>query len=307
MKLINIKWVLFFCFLMFSCRGTTMKTPPIHIIQNMDDVGRLDPQSQNLASYLIEDSIVFISPHKMSMMDPVEGTIPRNNDDFLANDKFMRVKHELETGTYSNGDYLKKIPKEFKVNQEFLDRGKERYAIYCSVCHGSTGDGKGIVTNETFSWHKNLMPANYHDPNDVDIENWNKDGYLYSVISNGVGNMNSYAHQISVEDRWKIVAYVRSLEYAYKKRYADKRNKDDLINILKRFDTIEQQLLSDEFKELVILDKSDPKNIIQDFFGKNIMIEVQKIIKTDSPIPDGIWGEGSKRKWGKWKKDQLSK
>ena len=61
-----------------------MKNPPIHIIQNMDDVGRLDPQSQNLASYLIEDSIVFISPHKMSMMKPVEGTVPRSNDNFIA-------------------------------------------------------------------------------------------------------------------------------------------------------------------------------------------------------------------------------
>ena len=307
MKIVNIKWIALFCFLMFSCRGTTMKDPPIHIIQNMDDVGRLDPQSQNFASYLIEDSVVFISPHKMSMMKPVEGTVPRGNDDFIADDEFIRTKHEIESGTYISGKYLRKIPKEFKVDQSFLDRGKERYDIYCSVCHGATGDGKGAVTNEIFSWHRNLMPANYHDPSDVNMENWNKDGYLYSVVANGVGNMNGYASQISVEDRWKIVAYVRSLEYAYKKRYAVKRDKVDLIKALKNFNTIEQQLLSDEFEELVGLDKSDPKNIIQTFFGKKTMVEVQRIIKTDSPVPDGIWGEGSKRKWAKWKKDQLSR
>ena len=296
MILFRMKWVLVFYFFIFGCRGTSMKTTPIHIIQNMDDVGRLEPQSQNFASYLIEDSIVFINNHKMSMLAPVEGTVSRNNDDFVADDNFIRIKNEIETGISRKGIYLEKIPKKFNINQEFLDRGEERFNIYCSVCHGSTGDGKGIVTNDIFSWHKNLMPANYHNPDDVDMDNWNKDGYIYSVITNGVGNMNGYAHQISVDDRWKIVSYVRSLNYAYREK---------IISDLKGFNSIKEQLLSNQFEELVSIDKYDSENLVQEFFKKDLIVEVQKIIKVDSPIPDGIWGEGSKRKWVKWKKDQL--
>ena len=80
-----------------------MKNPPIHIIQNMDDVGRLDPQSQNLASYLIEDSIVFISPHKMSMMKPVEGTVSRSNDNFIADHLGININDTLELDLIHNG------------------------------------------------------------------------------------------------------------------------------------------------------------------------------------------------------------
>tara|TARA_A100001011_G_scaffold399620_1_gene509164 strand:- start:8533 stop:9426 length:894 start_codon:yes stop_codon:yes gene_type:complete len=285
-------------FVLVSCRGTTSKKPPIHLFQNMDDVGRLDPQSPNLANYYVGDSLVYINPNKMSMIVPVEGTVSRENDDKNVSSKYLADKSLIETGKYANGDYIEKIPSKYNVNKEFIERGKQRYGIYCSVCHGAVGDGKGIVTNNRYSWHRNMLPANYHNPDDVNMDDWDKDGYIYSVIAYGVGNMNGYEHQISVDDRWKIVAYMRYLLQAYR---------DKMMIDLKLMPTIEAQLLSDEFELLVIMDKYDVKNLVQDFFSKTNMVKVQKIIGVDSNIPDGLWGEGSKRKWLKWKNERTNK
>jgi mono/diheme cytochrome c family protein len=88
---------------------------------------------------------------------------------------------------------------------ELIRRGRERYGIYCAVCHGSSGDGQGITG-------KYGVPAiaNFHLGN-FQTETY-PDGRLYDVITNGKGQMSGYGYNIPVRDRWAIVAYIRALQ-----------------------------------------------------------------------------------------------
>ena len=304
-----------------SCRGTTSKEPPIHLLQNMDDVGRLDPQSSNAASYIVDEEpfedlnenghwdfsepfddlnenghwdpsyIKYISKNKMSMLKPVENTVPR--DDRKSNISDIDVVRMIKetTGKYK-GEYVTKIPSKYTQDSDFINRGEERYNIYCSVCHGRSGDGEGAVMSNEFSWDKNVKPANLQDLRDKDDSC--KDGYLFDVISNGKARMKGYSDQISVEDRWKIVAYVRALSAANGVRISccDSSNYNDLYKSLKNIPTLNEKLLSDEFECLIELGK------VQKVFG-NQMKEIQQIINCDAY--DGQWGPGTMGKWAEWK------
>ena len=90
-----------------------------------------------------------------------------------------------------------------KLTPELLARGRERFEIFCSPCHGRTGRGDGMVVRRGFK-----APPSYH----VERLRTMPIGYFYDVISNGFGAMPDYAGQIRVEDRWAIIAYVRALQ-----------------------------------------------------------------------------------------------
>ena len=89
---------------------------------------------------------------------------------------------------------------------DLLLRGRERYGIYCTVCHDDAGYGKGMVTKRS----PDLIPVSYH----TDALRGQTDGYLFDVITNGSQStlMGPYSHQVGVRDRWAIVAYVRALQ-----------------------------------------------------------------------------------------------
>lgn len=89
------------------------------------------------------------------------------------------------------------------VTKELVDRGQERYNIYCIVCHGPVGNGDGMIVRRGFS-----PPPTYHDDR---LRNAPV-GHFFDVITNGWGKMNSYAAQVPVKDRWAIVAYIRALQ-----------------------------------------------------------------------------------------------
>jgi len=90
-----------------------------------------------------------------------------------------------------------------QVNMETLERGQERYAIFCSPCHGLQGDGNGMVAMRGMK-----HPPSFHDERLRHEPN----GYFYDVITNGFGAMYPYAAQIPPRDRWTIVAYLRALQ-----------------------------------------------------------------------------------------------
>lgn len=116
----------------------------------------------------------------------------------------------LNTGN-ANGAFVTTFP--LPVNAELLDRGRERFGIYCSPCHGMTGDGRGMIARQGFK-----APA---DLNSDRVRNA-PPGYLFQVISNGYGAMDDYSYQIkNVRDRWAIVAYIRALELSRSTRVAD--------------------------------------------------------------------------------------
>lgn len=89
------------------------------------------------------------------------------------------------------------------VTKELVDRGEDRFRIYCIVCHGPVGNGDGMIVRRGFP-----KPPTYHDDR---LRNAPV-GHFFDVATNGFGRMNGYASQISVNDRWAIVAYIRALQ-----------------------------------------------------------------------------------------------
>jgi mono/diheme cytochrome c family protein len=93
-----------------------------------------------------------------------------------------------------------------------LERGRERFQIYCIVCHGATGEGDGMVVRRGFR-----RPPSYYE--DRLQEGVTPAAHFFDVITNGWGAMPSYAEQIPAEDRWKIIAYIRALQLSRKLKW----------------------------------------------------------------------------------------
>jgi mono/diheme cytochrome c family protein len=121
----------------------------------------------------------------------IEGTLAR--DTLQTDESFFTGKNGQTAVT--------ELP--FPVDAAVLDRGQERFNIYCTPCHGRLGDGQGMVVQRGLR-----QAASYHQ----DRLRQEKVGYFYDVITNGFGAMQGYAEQIPVRDRWLIVAYVRTLQ-----------------------------------------------------------------------------------------------
>lgn len=100
----------------------------------------------------------------------------------------------------------------FPLTREVLERGRERFDIYCAVCHGRTGEGDGMVVRRGFS-----RPPSYHD----DRLRAAPLGHFFDVETNGYGAMPSYAPRLSAEDRWAVAAYIRALQLSRDARLED--------------------------------------------------------------------------------------
>ena len=188
--------------LLASCQpGAKSEKTPIHLNPNMDWQEKYKAQAE---SSFYEDG--------RSMRTPVEGTVAFGN---------LRADDLIYRGEDGNGQAAKEMPsleqlgwtveempylEKGKEMQAFLKRGQQRYEIYCTPCHGSTGDAQGIVAKKGYPAVANLL-LDFYKKKDV--------GTIYQAIHKGVnnGNMPSYAGQIGdVKDRWAIVAYVRLLQ-----------------------------------------------------------------------------------------------
>ena len=99
------------------------------------------------------------------------------------------------------GAPVEKIP--MPLTDAVVARGRERYNIYCSPCHGVAGDGDGMIVKRGYK-----QPTSYHDPR---LRN-ERAGYFFDVMTRGFGQMPDYAAQVSPKDRWAIVAYIRALQ-----------------------------------------------------------------------------------------------
>lgn len=159
---------------------------------------RRDMQDQ--PKYLpLEASSFFVDGRSARPLPP--HTVARGHLD--DNDSF-------HTGA-DKGQFLSAIP--LPITKPMLERGQQRFNIYCSPCHGELGDGDGMVARRGFK-----IPANFH----TDRLREAPPGYLFQVISNGYGAMPDYSNQIPhVEDRWAIVAYIRALQLSRDATAAD--------------------------------------------------------------------------------------
>lgn len=180
-----------------ACRGWETENRPIHLIKNMD--------TQEKGKAYRRDSTGLFADGRM-MRAPVEGTVAQGQ---LGEDDLW------ELGVDEKGEPSKEWPASVAEGGKFKDgiveRGENRYAIYCTPCHGSLLDGKGLVAGLALDGGPRLTVA----PADLHSERVAKDmvvGKIYSAIRNGVNasNMPSYAAQIPVADRWAIAAYVKA-------------------------------------------------------------------------------------------------
>jgi mono/diheme cytochrome c family protein len=173
--------------LLTGCWGNRSEDPPVHIIWNMDFQDKWDPQEK-----------VEFFPDGRAMRPPVEGTVARGQ---LKDDDL------LHRGRGFDGRLADQLPESIKLDAELLERGRERYDIYCAPCHDETGQGRGIATKRGGGFK--VAPANLHQERLLPMPL----GYFYEVIAFGkLPNMLPYAAQIPVEDRWAIAAWVRALQ-----------------------------------------------------------------------------------------------
>ena len=138
---------------------------------------------------------------------------PFRGSDFFADGRAMRpfVAGTVARGTLreatpfytgkSGDEFVTEMPVE--VTAAILERGRGEYQVFCSPCHGRTGMGDGMIAQRGFK-----RPISYH----VDRLRQSPVGYYFDVITNGYGAMSDYAAQVPIEDRWAIVAYVRTLQ-----------------------------------------------------------------------------------------------
>lgn len=125
---------------------------------------------------------------------PLEGTVARGD---LRADTYLYSG--MIPGTNTPGDYLP-----FALTEPVLERGRERFDIYCAPCHSRLGDGNGIVPTRGFA----RKPPSFH----IDRLRKAPLGYFFDVMTHGFGIMPDYAAQIARNDRWAIVAYIRALQ-----------------------------------------------------------------------------------------------
>lgn len=148
---------------------------------------------------------------------------PLAKSDFFAD---QRAARPLVEGTVAQGElrsdsyfYTGKIgnnPGEFMpfpVTKEVLERGRERFNVYCAPCHSRVGDGNGFIPTRGFA----RKPPSYH----IDRLQKAPIGYFYDVMTNGFGIMLDYSAQISPRDRWCIAAYIRALQLSQNATAAD--------------------------------------------------------------------------------------
>jgi mono/diheme cytochrome c family protein len=136
------------------------------------------------------EASIFFS-NGMSAQPVVPNTVARGQ---------LRADSHLYAGQVE-GRQAEEFP--FAVTSEVLERGQERYNIYCTPCHGYAGYGDGIVVQRGFS-----PPPSLHE----ERLRMAPVGHIFGVITNGIGAMYSYGERITPEDRWAIIAYVRALQ-----------------------------------------------------------------------------------------------
>ena len=174
-----------------ACRGQTSTQPPIVPLRNMFDQDRYDPQSETA---LFAD--------KRTMRTPVQGTVPRERE----------LDPERGAGRLpDDSGYALELPaavvQRFGGAPAMLDRGEERYGIYCTPCHDGIGSGQGtVVTRAQAPWQP--PPPTFHQERIRQMP----DGQMFATITHGVRLMPSYGARIPVDDRWAIVSYVRALQ-----------------------------------------------------------------------------------------------
>lgn len=191
---------LFVCVLLVSIlglRGRIFTAPPMDVFPEWAFPGmkyqpKLRPQSHS----------DFFADGRADRL-PVAHTVARGA---------LREDDALYAGKDAAGQFARGFPGAITVDLKLLERGQDRYQIYCAPCHGGLGDGNGI----TKRYGMGATPS-YHDDR---LRNM-PEGEIFNTITNGKNTMMPYADKLVPEDRWAVVAYVRALQRAQQGKPGD--------------------------------------------------------------------------------------
>ena len=151
-------------------RGTTFTEPPLELFPDMDAQSKYRPQGAS----------AFFADGRGQLKD----------------DEFLHFGKKGEA-------FAKGFP--MPVTRELIDLGAAKYAIYCTPCHGGTGDGNGVT-----KFRGMAVTPTYHDDRLRDMP----EGEIYNTVTNGIRLMGGYADKLSTEERWAVIAYMRVLQRA---------------------------------------------------------------------------------------------
>jgi mono/diheme cytochrome c family protein len=234
-------------------RASRSDRSPIHLVLDMDNQPRYDPQSTSemfadsramrpkIEGTVAQEDMVVHSevlddndnPHligkDIDLTDPsiaAAVTLGRVRQHGMTDERFDALKPPANDAELAkdNTFYVRTIPNEVKVTPDFLRRGQERFNIYCAPCHGQSGYGDGMVNARAqalmgagvdgTAW---TQPQNLIEQKIID----RPDGHIFNTITNGARTMPAYDKQITIMDRWAIVAYVRALQRSQHASAAD--------------------------------------------------------------------------------------
>ena len=176
-------------------RGSHFRKPSLYIFPDMERQLKLRPQKEN-----------GFFTNGLSSQLPVAGTVARSTPLQTANGAVYPFEDSPVNSGRITGttNFLENNP--LPITAELMERGRQRFTINCSPCHGAIGDGNGI----TKKINAMAVVGNLHDKRMVEMP----DGEIFYVISNGRSLMQGYAANVEVRDRWAIVAYLRALQLA---------------------------------------------------------------------------------------------
>ena len=178
-------------------RSSPSPNRPIHLVQDMDIQAKFKPQTLNP-----------LYADQRAMRPEVVGTVARG-DPFLDT--------HLQNGVVDGG-WAESLPDAVARDLDTVERGRQRYNIYCAPCHGWNGAGNGPVNQRAVELMNNAdgppdgtswtQARNLHDPG------WSEQpiGQIYNTITNGKNSMAGYGSQVGVDDRWAIALYVKALQ-----------------------------------------------------------------------------------------------
>lgn len=169
--------------------------------------------------YPVAGTIPQLCPHFAPASSEAKGNNPALCTDAASDGEQLDPDSYFLTGRHNNGPLGNDLPDEFKsmALKDLLQRGQERYDIYCTPCHSLIGDGNGMIVQRGYK-----RPPSFHQ----DRLRQAPLGHFYDVMSNGFGAMPDYAAQIQPQDRWAIAAYIRALQLSQNATQGDVAQED---------------------------------------------------------------------------------
>lgn len=183
----------------FGLRGCQSTRPPLEVFPDMDRQNKVHPQARS-KFYGDGRTDRPTVPGTVPFVTTVQETFPH-----LMPDSRFREDGYSATGRGPDGEFASGFPVE--VNMVNMREGQRLFQTFCAICHGESGNGRGVIADARYGYPTiiSLLQTRIVDQND---------GEIFNTITHGKNTMGAYGAKIRVEDRWKVVMYVRALQRA---------------------------------------------------------------------------------------------